>query len=154
MIISCKNISRKRFEQINFYETSEKVSRSTHCYISIHSPEDYEKTLPSINHQKWADGIQLAFYDIDEDVKGMKAISSEQAKEIVEFIQRIHSFPFPVHLIVHCFAGVSRSAAVGKFVSDALKLNFPQYEHLQIYNKKVYSSLSNVFFGGKIYHDQ
>lgn len=146
MIVSCKNISRKRFEQINFYETSEKVSRDSHCYISIHSPEDYEITVPSINHSIWMDGIQLSFWDIDQDYKGMKTISLEQAEEIVNFILKIHSLPQEIHLIVHCFAGISRSAAVGKFVSDTLNLNFPNYEHLQVYNSTVYSSLKGVFF--------
>lgn len=119
--------------------------------------EEYERTLrlktPDFSLKRFK-YFALSLDFIKEKVLDGVFNNSKFKKEIVEFIQRIHSFPFPLHLIVHCFAGVSRSAAVGKFVSDALKLNFPQYEHLQIYNKKVYSSLRNAFYEGEVSYDQ
>ena len=42
-------------------------------------------------------------------------ITSEQAEEMFDFIDKIKKGERPVTLVVHCHAGVSRSAAVGEF---------------------------------------
>lgn len=138
-----KNISRKAFEKINFYPVSNPPVPETSVYISIHGNDPYEKPKPRVNRKLWLDGIQLQFDDIDtsEPENNLYTISDDQADSVVSFINRIHSDSTEVDLIIHCYAGISRSAAVGKFVNDTLKLEFPNYNRLMIYNRAVYSQL-------------
>ena len=49
--------------------------------------------------------------------------TTRQADIIVNFVRQIHEHENEINLIIHCFAGVSRSAGVGKFVNDIFKLN-------------------------------
>lgn len=55
-----------------------------------------------------------------------KAPELIDAQRIVEFINRHHDVPEDVRLVVHCHGGVSRSAAVAKWVRDAYRVPLPQ----------------------------
>ena len=147
MIRKVKNVSRSQFRRINFYPTSENPTKNTHAFISIYGTEFDEQPAPKINHPLWMDGIQLMFDDVDNDYapKNLKAISDKQADIIVNFVRRIHEHPDELVLIVHCFAGVSRSAGVGKFVNDIFKLDLPNYRGLQLYNAAVYRKLVDAW---------
>lgn len=147
MIKRVKNISRSQFRRINFYPTSENPTKNTHAFISIYGTEFDEHPAPKINHPLWLDGIQLMFDDVDSDYapKNLKAISDKQADIIVNFVNLVHEHENELTLIIHCFAGVSRSAGVGKFVNDVLKLDLPNYRHLQLYNSSVYRKLVNAW---------
>jgi predicted protein tyrosine phosphatase len=135
------------FRRINFYPTSENPTKDTHAFISIYGTEFDEHPAPKINHPRWMDGIQLMFDDVDNDYapKNLKAITDKQADIIVGFVQRIHQLPVDITLIVHCFAGVSRSAGVGKFVNDIFRLELPNYRGLQLYNAAVYRKLVDAW---------
>lgn len=147
MIISTKNISRRSFHRINFYPTSENPTKDTHAFISVYGTDLDEQPAPKINHPIWMDGIQLMFDDVDADYapKNLKAISDKQADIIVDFVVRIHDHPDEINLIIHCYAGVSRSAGIGKFVNDILKLDLPNYRSLQLYNSAVYRKLVDAW---------
>lgn len=143
MIKSLKNISRKAFERINFYPVSNPPNPESSAYISIYGHDPYEKAKPRINNKLWFDGIQLQFDDIDtsEPEHNLYTISDNQSDAIVTFIKRLHGCDSEIDLIVHCYAGISRSAAVGKFANDLLDLNLPNYTHLMSYNRSVYHHL-------------
>jgi len=75
--------------------------------------------------------ICLSFQDVDHhDGTGM---SNRQAKKLFDFIKENEGKDF----IVHCFAGVSRSAAVAKFINDYYDANDHVLENYKIYNKLV-----------------
>jgi hypothetical protein len=147
MIKRVKNISRAMFRRINFYPTSENPTKDTHAYISIYGTEMDEQPAPKINNPLWMDGIQLMFDDVDNDYAPLrlKAITDEQADNIVQFVRRIHDLPDEITLIVHCFAGVSRSAGVGRFVNDMFNLDLPNYRNLKLYNIAVYRQLVDAW---------
>jgi hypothetical protein len=148
MILSVKHISRSQFKQINFYPTSDSPSKETHAYISIYGNEPDELPAPKINHPLWYDGIQLQFDDVDIEYPScrLKPISKEQAVEIVNFVILLHELPQPINLIVHCYAGVSRSAAVARFVKEFIMMeaNLPRE---RLFNATVFRALSNVLQG-------
>lgn len=79
-------------------------------FISILDPEDEELNEELRNYRTWK------FYDIEQDINPYKAITFNQAKEIFEFI-KLHEGK---NLIVHCYAGVSRSSAIGEFYWEML----------------------------------
>lgn len=109
--------------------------------ISINDPESI---LSKLEH--FTDRIYLQFHDIDRDVpnyngtgKDLKTITDKQAKEIVDFCEKHKSNS----IIVHCEAGISRSAAVALFINQS-------YGHRLIgnpilYNKKVYSMIREAY---------
>jgi len=144
MIKSIKHISRKQFNTINFYPVSNPPDPNSFSYISIYGNESYEKVPPRINHKLWFNGLQLKFDDVDEDSpnEGLYLISNIQADKVVNFLQEIHISKKEINLIVHCFAGVSRSAAVAKFTNDIFDLKFTNYTSVPLHNRKVYEQLS------------
>lgn len=147
MIVTVKHISRAQFRRINFYPTSDSPSKDTHAFISIYGNEPDELPAPKINHPLWYDGIQLQFDDVDIEypILRLKPISKEQAVEIVRFVTMLHELPQPMNLVVHCYAGVSRSAAVAHFVNENFVHGHPT--HGGLFNATVFRELSNVLHG-------
>ena len=143
MIRATKNISRQQFRMINFCPSLDQPKNNTHAYISIHSLSDDfgHSSPPKINHSLWLDGIQIAFDDIEFPYKDYKLFDTSQAETILAFVKKMHTRPEDIELVVHCYAGVSRSAAVSKFVNDYLGLRIPKYEYLDVYNSLVYRKL-------------
>ncbi len=89
----------------------------------------------------WHDVLRLNFHDITPDtldVEGSYALmTDEQALAIVNFVRKVS--PNVDGIMVHCRAGISRSAAVVKWISDEYHLPFnPEYDK---YNAFVYRLL-------------
>lgn len=80
--------------------------------------------------------ICVNFQDTDAADDG--GIDNIIGKLIFEFIKSREDTNF----IVHCFAGISRSAAVAKFINDYYDINDPVLEYYHIYNKLVFSKLN------------
>lgn len=83
--------------------------------ISISEPiqEGYsDERLSDEEVQGFKDSLRIKFWDIEEDFCDYKIISDEVALEIQNFILKNLESRF----IVHCRAGVSRSAAVGRAI--------------------------------------
>lgn len=87
-------------------------------------------------HTNNSNKIMLAFQDVDHNDNG--GMSNRQAKALFEFIKKNEGKTF----LVHCFAGVSRSAAVAKFINDYYDLNDHVCNSYKIYNKLVYNKLN------------
>ena len=86
------------------------------------------------------DVLTLYFDDIEEPEHGLRLISFPQAIAIVKFI-KAHSEDVDT-LPIHCFAGVSRSRAVGAFAREVLDI--PQTDETD-YNEYVYAILHKVW---------
>lgn len=85
------------------------------------------------------DALYLDFSDVDEpEENGL--MTDEQAEEIVEFIRLNSERP----LLVHCFAGISRSGAVAKFANFYLGNNDSYLERYVGHNGHVYEKLMGV----------
>lgn len=85
------------------------------CLISITEPG----SLDAKTKEGWADILRISFWDITRPIKQgfvlagqpdeeLEPIFDEQAKTIAEFIKK----NWDADIIVHCKAGISRSAAV------------------------------------------
>lgn len=86
---------------------------------------------------------QCAFHDVDPDNpigemdEFLECITDAQAKAIVAFVREVA--PDIEGILVHCNSGVSRSAAVAKWIAEAYSLPFNiRYEKL---NQYVHQSL-------------
>lgn len=146
MIRTIKNISRAQFKRINFYPTSENPTKQTHAFISIRGTEPDEIQKPRINAPLWYKGIMLVFDDVDTTdskiIRNLQPITQDQCETICNFVQSLHHDELTLNLIVHCYAGVSRSAGVGKWINDTFKLELPNYSNNMLYNRFVYRQLT------------
>jgi len=95
-------------------------------------------------HCDWRDILRLQFHDIDAVTPGLTLFSEDQAKEILTFLDRTKEKC--TFLIVHCNAGISRSAAVAKFVSETFKI--PMTPRSVLYSRFVYRILSSLSKSG------
>ena len=82
--------------------------------------------------------LTLYFDDIEEPEHGLSLFNRSQAAQIIRFI---NEHPNVDTLLIHCYAGVSRSRAVGVFASEYL--NIPSSEE-RSYNHYVYDLLKRV----------
>ena len=149
-------ISKRIAEQVCFNDKSLET-----VLISLNSPPAVtpESSHPKLIEAAWSKILRLEFHDADGSGRSIDSrISSvvengqlslfteEQAAEILRFL-RAHQDDHS-HAIVHCEGGISRSAAVSKFIAQIYNLEFP--EGYSLYNRHVYSTLLRVH-GSSLY---
>ena len=78
------------------------------------------------------------FDDFEEPESGIKLMDEQQAAQIIDFLLRHQDAET---ILIHCFAGKSRSAAVGKIAAELYGLPVPEYQY---YNTWVYEMLCRV----------
>lgn len=144
-------ISKRIAEQVGFNDKSNQS-----VLISINSPVEVTpgSTEPRIIEAAWSKILRLRFHDTDAAGRSIDPRVSEvvdngqlilftedQAVEILKFL-RAHQDDH-THAIVHCEGGISRSAAVSKFIAQVYGLEFP--EGYSLYNRHVFSTLLQVY---------
>jgi predicted protein tyrosine phosphatase len=102
--------------------------------ISITEPGYYPANLQS----GWNGILRLEFHDIDAPREPYVLFTNDDAAKIIEFVARMHGNSCE-GIMVHCKAGISRSAAVAKYI--ARKHNLPFNNGYSLYNKLVYNML-------------
>jgi len=105
--------------------------------ISIYDTEDG----PVFLSQNWGGILKLIFHDVNpDDCQGNEILfSGKHANDVINFMDDL---PENINeIVVHCFRGISRSAAVAKAISDAYKLDFPG-DYCR-YNAHVYRVLAD-----------
>lgn len=86
----------------------------------------------------WKRVLRLEFDDIDTEEEPYILFSEQQGREVIEFAN-FAATNGTEGILVHCYAGVSRSAAVAKWIADRYQLPFP--DKYMLYNKHVYKVL-------------
>jgi hypothetical protein len=95
----------------------------------------------------WYKVLRLQFHDIDpshcspERIAQHKPMTEEHARQIIAFLLEVENDADEIW--VHCEAGISRSAAVAKFIATVYGSFFP--ESYSLYNKHVFSILRRVY---------
>ncbi len=72
------------------------------------------------------DVLTLSFDDIEEPDEGLCAFTPKQAAQIIAFLNKNRFSPA---ILIHCFAGMSRSAAIGTFAAEFFGLPDPGYPY-------------------------
>lgn len=114
-------------------------------FISINDTQG----TPEIPHFK-ADknNVKVMFFDdVEEDLNHpkygiIKAFTEQQAADLLDFIEKNKDKQL---CMVHCAAGVSRSGAVGHFISDYFEQDYDQFKKTNPYvhpNMKVLQLLN------------
>lgn len=114
--------------------------------ISINDPED--GALFDIEHPNL---LSLSFHDIScntlflrEDIYTL--FDTSHAKEVINFIR---SFSQGDNILVHCFAGVSRSGAIGTFIREVFNTDYDEFKKTNpqiVPNTHVLKVLREVYY--------
>ena len=88
----------------------------------------------------WRDVLRQEFHDIDVPQEPYDLFTPDQALEIIQFVDAHAGNSRGI--LVHCRAGISRSAAVAKWI--ALKYGLPFPDGYALYNKHVFRLLSEA----------
>lgn len=86
--------------------------------------------------------LTLYFDDIQQETKGLKLMDEEQAQQILDFI---HEHRGVSTLLIHCFAGISRSKAVGAIAAEMYHDSAAMFLRDGLENKYVYHMLKEVW---------
>lgn len=107
--------------------------------ISINEPYAHDGMAKIA--EGWHSVLQLSFHDVTPESHGLDALITfftvEDAQKIVEFVRQVA--PEVEGFVVHCRAGVSRSGAVAKWISEEFRTPFDR--RYDKFNKHVYQLL-------------
>ena len=121
----------------------EMVERSdTYAVISIQDTHTDGFGVEFTKNQFCQDVLTLYFDDIVREVEGAVLFSDEMAEQIIEFIKKNRKVDT---LLVHCYAGQSRSRAVGAFAVKMLGGDNSKYFSQGNPNMYVYDTLEMVW---------
>ena len=141
LVTSARNALRyvmRHFCEPGVTEYAEKTD--TYAAISIQDTYSGGFGFELKKNKYCKDVLTLYFDDIEEPDHGLRLISFPQAIAIVKFI-KAHAEDVDT-LLIHCFAGVSRSRAVGAFAREILDI--PPTDDTD-YNEYVYALLYRVW---------
>ena len=93
----------------------------------------------------WHAILRLEFHDIEQEMPGEPWVlfSEDQAKQVIGYVRSRASEV--TGIMVHCRAGVSRSAAMAKWIADEFELPFDH--DYSLYNRHVYTLLHRISKG-------
>ena len=89
----------------------------------------------------WEDILRIQFDDVD--TMTLRSFHPAQAEQIIEFVERNKDRD---EIVVHCLAGISRSAAIAKFIAEKYNCEewLSHFKEYNIYNKLVYRILNKT----------
>lgn len=117
-------------------DAEKKASWGDWAVISVTSSCTYPANLKN----GWWNVLRLEFDDIDIHEDPYQMFNEKHAREIIAFVRRCHeSGGECTGILVHCTAGISRSAAIVMWISDRYRLPFTL--GYSLYNKLVYQIL-------------
>jgi len=139
---------RLRFTSREEAETTQ--SDFCSAVISITNPE----AKPADIGSGWFDILRVQFHDIDlckpisahlraDILRKYSPMTEEQATTVVQFVARMFATGGVEGFLIHCEAGISRSAAVAKWIADRYRLP-PLGPVVQYHNRHVYQMLEEA----------
>jgi predicted protein tyrosine phosphatase len=93
---------------------------------------------PALLKPGWSDILRLEFHDVDAEVEGYSLFTDAQADAVMDWLDAVEERVDAV--VVHCVAGISRSAAVAKFIAGRCEVAGFDHDYLR-YNRLVYRVL-------------
>jgi len=109
-------------EYLSLYD-SNSIPKDNVVLIAIHEPDD--TIHPPEKVEGFNDVLQMQFWDIEEAIGRYKPLDEIQAKELRDFIEKNKDKKF----LIHCAAGISRSAGVGCAVECIVNYNSDTYSY-------------------------
>lgn len=130
-------MSIKHVSYVSRREAEKKLGTADWALISITDPFHYPAALKS----GWQSVLRLEFSDIEQASKPLVLFSEKDACAVIEFVRQ-SELDGCVGVLVHCKAGISRSAAIAKWIAAEYKLQCDTT--FDGYNRHVYSTMLDV----------
>jgi len=130
-----------RIRQVEFLsqvEAEGREPRGRSGIISITSPD----IRPASLKPGWRSILRISFNDAEEHEPGAVLFSETHARSILSWLDRYEDRLD--HVIVYCYAGVSRSAAVARFIADRYVIADFDRDY-DFYNKRILRILERHF---------
>lgn len=127
-----------RYEMINSILASDYPWCHDKYVISINDTEKERVQMESRLSAANIPHLALTFSDVtyETQLSNETLFNNQHADAIIDFVHRN-----PGNYAVHCFAGVSRSAAVAVFLNEYLQLGDDELTNLKSFNRHVYDML-------------
>jgi len=135
MIRSVDFISRLKAESL--------PARNDLAVISITEPEA-DPAVISCDEDRI---LRLVFHDVDpgsETETCWTLFDTAHAEQVLGFVRRVHVDPQEFDLVIHCRAGISRSAALALFAAADTGCDFPRKPFAGLANKHMLTTLENM----------
>ena len=113
-----------------------------YAVISIQDAHTQGFGFQFVKNRTCVDVLTLYIDDVENDVEGAQLFSEDQAKEIIGFIQKNKEVET---LLIHCYAGESRSRAVGCFALEMLGGSSKNLFETGNPNMRIYNTLKEVY---------
>lgn len=104
--------------------------------ISIATPGACEPILADFAHV-----LKMEFHDVEDDIEPWVVFERAHAKAVIDFVAMLQEKEESVDVVVHCKAGISRSAAVALFVESVSQCAFPRKRFAGFANRLVIRTL-------------
>lgn len=137
-------VSIEEFRTLMYNSNFDKSNYVTICIHDPNKPTHNERHEQDNSWPQYVDGfkdvLEVKFWDVTEDRKYLNVIEDEVAKKVHDFILKNKDERF----IIHCSAGISRSAGVGKAIECLTNFGSGQdakYQYLTGYSSDVDSHL-------------
>lgn len=91
--------------------------------------------------------LRTVFHDVDpgnDTASSWMLFDESHARHVIDFVRRIHDDPRLFDLVIHCKAGISRSAALALFAADDTGCDFPRKLFAGLANKHILSTLQKL----------
>lgn len=111
--------------------------------ISITEPESSPAVLASREEKV----LRLVFHDVDpgnEATSSWKLFDESHANQVIHFVRRLHAHDQSFDLVIHCKAGISRSAAIALFAASDTGCGFPRRLFAGFANMHVMVTLEKI----------
>ena len=103
---------------------------------------------PANLKEGWHSVLRLEFDDIDVEEEPYILFNESQAEQISNVVTEAFDSHEVEGILIHCQAGISRSAAVAKWIAERYGLPFPN--KYSLYNKHVYRVLRSAMMGRRL----
>lgn len=103
---------------------------------------------PAVLKDGWHSVLRLEFDDIDVEEEPYIIFNELHAEQIIDFVTEACDSHEVEGILIHCQAGISRSAAVAKWIAERYELPFP--DKYMLFNKHVYRVLRSTMMGKQL----
>jgi len=128
-------------KHVDFFPEDVLVNMPGDEYTGVISICDIDHNVDRLFDHRWAQVLRLKFDDIDHPRPHYHLFTETQARHILQWLEKHAGSLLAIY--VHCWAGVSRSAAVARFIARKYGLPFDEAKG-KSYNRYVYSMLESV----------
>lgn len=144
-IIVCSVFSAFEYVMDHYYPYGcEELAQRKDRYAIISIQDSHTKGFgfQFVPNKYCQDVLTLIFDDVIRPVDGAVTFTDDMAEQIFEFVERNQSVDT---LLIHCYAGQSRSMAVAKFLAEVNKVPLNMENPTLTCNDLVYESMELVW---------